>query len=713
MKKSQQPVKQSRKIKRRRLLFIFITVFIFPAFLVLTLESGLRLFGYGYGNNLVRKCTISSRDYLCNNDSFSRPFFTEKTSGEFVPFAFAQKKQKITYRIFIFGGSAAKGEPDSAYSFGRILEIMLESKYPTTDFEIINTALTAINSHVVLKQVRECVKYEPDAFIVYMGNNEVVGPYGAGTIFSPVNSNIGVIRASIFVKGTKIGQLLSSIFENLQSEKSYHWGGMEMFAERLVRFDDKGLKIVYRHFEKNVDDICKTSDSKKIPLVLCTVPVNIKDCPPFASSNKSSLTGQEKEKWDNFYKEGIEKEEQLLYDEAIECYIKALDIDECFADLLFRLGRCFFLLGQYEKAREHFSLALEYDALRFRADSTINRIIKNAADEKKYRLIYLADAQKALADERADKMPGNELFYEHVHLNFTGSYNVARTVFRQVEKFLPEQIKENADPRQITEQLCRNSLAFTDWDRYRTEKVILDEYISRPPFTNQLYNDGQVEELQIQNELFWNFLTEQKLNNYARVYTKAIANRPDDWVLRYNYALLLSDALGDCEQAAEQMQFVVEKVPHNYQAAAQLGVLYSRLGNQDKGLDYLKDALSIRPTDSICFNTALVYQMQGNCEDAINYYKRTVELNPYHGKAWSNMTALLGEMNRFDEAIKLCRQALKNLPDDKALNLGLAALLILDDRKEEAVQQLIILLKIDPGNAQAQSMLEKLTVKVE
>lgn len=691
-------------------MFIFIAAFVLPVVVILLGELGLRIIGFGYNNCIVKRCIIGQEDFFCNNDDFSRRFFNRKIAREFVPFTFSKTKAKNTYRIFIFGGSAAKGEPDSAYSFGRILEVMLEGKYHTIDFEIINTALTAVNSHVVLKSVEQCCEYEPDAFVVYMGNNEVVGPYGAGTVFSPISSKLSIIRTSIFVRGTKIGQLFSGVFEKLFAKKNDQWGGMEMFTERLVRFDDNGLQKVYEHFENNLDDICKIANSEKIALILCSMPTNVRDCAPFASVHRPDMTEQQREKWDNLYKQGVEEEKKSSYAQAAEYYLAAEAIDEQFADLQFRLGKCLYAAGQYEKAGERFILACLYDALRFRADSEINRIIKSVADKNKDNDVYFADALKVFEQGSSQSIVGDEFFYEHVHLNFKGSFILARAVFEQVEKSLPEHIRENTiDDNPVTEEQCAKLLAFTAWDRYRTEKIIFDEYICRPPFTNQLYHNRQMEELKSKIESLRDSLTERDLSGCADIYRNTIENRPDDWKLRFNFALLLSDGLKDYAAAAEQMRFVVQKMPQHYQAIAQLGVYYSLLGDFEEAAVNLNRALSIKASDRIYFNLAVVYQKQGKFEDAIKNYKNAVELNPKHGRAWSNMTALLGEMKRFEEAIELCRRALESMPGDEALNLGLATLLVLDGQKQKAIEQLNHILKKNPGQRQAQEMLEKLT----
>ena len=49
-------------------------------------------------------------------------------------------------------------------------------------FEVINAAVTSMNSHVARRIAKDCAAHDPDVFIIFMGNNEVVGPYGPPTL---------------------------------------------------------------------------------------------------------------------------------------------------------------------------------------------------------------------------------------------------------------------------------------------------------------------------------------------------------------------------------------------------------------------------------------------------------------------------------------------------------------------------------------------------
>ena len=68
--------------------------------------------------------------------------------------------------------------------------------------------MTAINSHVAVEIARDCAAHQPDLFVVYMGNNEVVGPFGPATVFQQWSPNRKLIRATAWLKSTRVGQLL-------------------------------------------------------------------------------------------------------------------------------------------------------------------------------------------------------------------------------------------------------------------------------------------------------------------------------------------------------------------------------------------------------------------------------------------------------------------------------------------------------------------------
>jgi hypothetical protein len=277
-------------------LFRIIAVIVVPILLLIFAEMGLRMVGFGYCPHALIKCKLNGKKAYCDNLTFTRLFFPADLVRTFEPLVFYADKPDSTYRIFVLGSSAAMGVPEPAYNFSRILEVMLNNKYPQTNFEVINVATTAINSHVILPIAKDCARHQPDLFVLYAGNNEVVGPYGAGTIFAPVSPSLLAIRASIAIKSTRIGQLLDSLLGSIATGKAIppSWEGMEMFLKKQVRLDDPAMEYVYNHFEQNLKDICQAGLKAGAKVILCNVGSNLKDCPPFASLHKPNLSDTEK-----------------------------------------------------------------------------------------------------------------------------------------------------------------------------------------------------------------------------------------------------------------------------------------------------------------------------------------------------------------------------------------------------------------------------------
>ena len=96
-------------------------------------------------------------------------------------------------------------------------------------FEMINTGMTAINSYSVREIVRDAAKLQPDLFIIYTGNNEVLGPFGAGNSLKPVPASLFWIRTGLSLQSTRIGQLMDAGITRFFSarEQPATWNGMK------------------------------------------------------------------------------------------------------------------------------------------------------------------------------------------------------------------------------------------------------------------------------------------------------------------------------------------------------------------------------------------------------------------------------------------------------------------------------------------------------
>ena len=386
-----------QKMKMQRLwIFRFITFILLPALLLGILEAGARLLAPGHSTAFITRTVVDGRTVCRENEKFARQFFPAEIARQPLPFSFTAEKSENTYRIFVLGASAAQGDPEPTFGFSRILERMLEHRYPEVDFEVINTTVTAVNSHAVYRIAREITPFQGDLFIVYLGNNEVVGPYGAGTVFGPLAPNLPFIRFLMFLKSSHVVQNLARVLRLLQPEQAdrKEWRGMEMFLDQQVRADDPRLENVYSHFQANLEDILTAIRRAGAKVIVSTLGTNLRDSAPFSSQHRHPLAERERAKWEGLYREGVALAETGRHAEATARFLEADEIDGTYAALQFLLGRSLGQMRDHREARRRYRLARDLDTLRFRADSRINAIIRELAADRIAEGVFLVDAAR-------------------------------------------------------------------------------------------------------------------------------------------------------------------------------------------------------------------------------------------------------------------------------------------------------------------------------
>jgi len=505
------------------------TAILVPILLLCVIEGALRLFGVGFPTDLTVPCTVQGRPAACYNLFFPAPFFPPGMIKTPQAYAIPAEKPQGTFRIFILGESAAMGDPDPAYAFSRYLEVMLRERYPAIKFEVVNTGSVAVNSHVLLPIARGLAAQRPDLFIIYSGNNEVVGPYGPGTALTSSGMSLPVIRTSVFVRSTRIGQLLTKL-----GAQKKEWGGMEMFLDKQVPASSPLMKNVYENFESNLRDTVEVARRSGVRVIVSTVATNLKDCGPFASQHRGNLTPEDLQNWSVLVQQGAELGNARSYAEALKAYLAAEKIDDQYAELQFRIAHSLSMTGDYAGARQHFIRAQDLDTLRFRADSRINDI--NRAVAASVPGAELVDTEAVFSKESPNGNTGSELVYEHVHLTPLGNYLLARAMFQQIASRLALEAGRTTQAGDVaSETECEQLLAFTGHDRARITGEMLQR-LQRPPFTNQLNHSDQIMRLTLNAGD-----PGESPNDTAAQYEWAIRKKPDDRVLHYNYGLFLFD----------------------------------------------------------------------------------------------------------------------------------------------------------------------------
>ena len=648
----------------RKWLFRFVALIALPLLLLVGLEIILRLAGYGYSTGFFEKVRIGGNEFLVNNENFSLRFFPPQLARWPGPVMMEAKKPADTYRIFILGESAARGEPEPPYAASRYLEMLLDERYPNTHFEVVNLGITAINSHVILPIARDCAKAGGDLWIIYMGNNEMVGPFGAATVFGAKAPPLGFVRLNLAIQRTRIGQLLVDMSRKLKGKSpNGSWGGMNMFVGNQLRADDPRKEVVYQNFERNLNDIVKVGLDSGAKILLNTVAVNLKDCPPLASLTNASLTAVQRAQFDQLLSEAGTDEAQSNFVGAVQKFEEAGKVDPLFSDLHYRWGECLLALTNYTGAREQFQKACDVDALPFRADSRINGAIQKTGKQFAGDRLACFDAVAALGKNLPAGVCGQETFFEHVHFTFDGNYQLGHAWAEQVEKMLPADITRAASTNVwISQETCDRLLGLTDWNRCAVMEMMIDRF-HRHPLSDQPNNVGRMQLLRAEADRLRQRMNAATTQAALKIYLAAINRSPQDHLLHENLAEFLESA-GDLKQALAQWRQVEKLLPQSCEPCYQAGRLLSALNQWDEAEVALTKAVTLCPRlAEAWFELGGVHLGTGKFDLALQDYNRARQLDPQNATDCAFAGKALSKLNRHAEAVQLYRQSIQMQPD--------------------------------------------------
>jgi tetratricopeptide (TPR) repeat protein len=686
----------ARPPSRGRLWAFRLVALFLPVIVLAALEIGLRVGGYGFDTNFFRQVTIGGEDYYVQNDDFSYRFFPRETARNPGVLRMPVHKAAGTYRIFIFGESAAMGDPEPAYGAGRYLEMLLRDRFPGVKFEIVNTAFTAINSHVIVPIAQECARRDGDLWIIYMGNNEMVGPFGAATVFGMRAPPLIYVRLALAIQQTRTGQFFTALARaiNHRGAKSTSWGGMQMFMQNQVSPDSPLKENVYRNFQKNLEDILQAGLGSGAKVLLNTVAVNLKDSPPFASMVNSNLPAADRDQAGRFYADGQAAEAQGDFKDAVSDYEQAGKIDSQSADLQFHWGKCLLALNELSSAREHLQLACDRDALPFRTDSRLNQLIADEAKRMAGEKLKFFDAAAALAAEAPEGVSGEETFYEHVHFDFDGSYRLALAWAQQVETMLPADAQKRAD--WLSQDACEQMLGLSDWNR----ALVVEHMITRmqsPPLNGQSDNSRRLKRLQDRDQSVHARMDTNDMVSARSNFVKQLAERPDDFTLHENFALFLQ-SIGDVAGTVSEWRRVHDLIPHDYLPYFQLGRVLGLAAQWPEAESCLRTAVAIHPSLTEGWaELGNVLAGQGKWEPALASYKVAREQRPQDGQTVFHMGMVYEKMGQSGRAVELYREAIQLNPGDWQSHFELGGKLDAAGQLDGAREEFEAAMKLNPG----------------
>jgi tetratricopeptide (TPR) repeat protein len=117
------------------------------------------------------------------------------------------------------------------------------------------------------------------------------------------------------------------------------------------------------------------------------------------------------------------------HDKALEIFYQILDEDSSSADVAYYLGKSLLAQGEKAAAFLQFCRARDLDLLRFRAPGYFNDIIRSVAENND---IPMLDLETIFRAASTDSIPGDEMFFEHLHPNFDGYRLMAQAFFEML-----------------------------------------------------------------------------------------------------------------------------------------------------------------------------------------------------------------------------------------------------------------------------------------
>lgn len=560
-------------------LFLLITV-AFPFLLLGLLEAGLRLGHYGGSTAAFEVPEVLGGKYKVPGENVGRRYFpTEKYPPSPPGDPFLIDKPAHSMRIFVLGESSAAGFPYPPNgTFARVLRDVLTDVLPRDTVEVINMGMAATNSYTIVDLADELIREKPDAVIIYGGHNEYYGALGAGST-ETLGSYPSFVRLYLKLQRLKTFLLLRNTANAVRrairggrSEKEIEAGASRMESvvgnQRIVLGSDAYRRGV-KQYESNLRVALGRLRQAGVPVFIGSTPSNLRDLTPFGPSivpPDSSATA--------------------VYDSAH-----------------------LVLASDSVRAAGMFARARDLDVVRFRAPGEFQQVVERVARDTKSTYVPVAESVAAASRYR---IPGSEIFLEHVHPNQFGYVLIARLYFDALERagFLGRQTDMSR---------------FAGWDAYTTRMRLtsLDQRIAYHTIKTVTTR--------------WPFLPVAEQLDYRGTYRPAsfvdslafnVSRGGMPWAQAKEMLAHRYSASGQVDSAVAEYEGLIRDEPGIEVAWRLAGRALLAANEPQRARSYLERAYAIKPTAFTAYSLGVISLQEKNAPRAIQLLESAIELDP-------------------------------------------------------------------------------------
>lgn len=306
---------------------------------------------------------------------------------------FLAEKPKGLIRVFVLGGSVAI--PFAQTHEGIALREILANSLPGRDFEVIGTGMAGYDSLREAMIHREILKYQPDFIVLLSGNNEY---------YEPVEANPFLYKLTLRLRRYWLFRWPQEAYRDSHPQRPMSR------EERLEAF------------EQNVHGMVKRAKERGVPMVLCTLPANVRDSPPLRSRPQYGNEGY-MAAWEVF-----DRGDHRTAAERFGRYAERFPEDP-FGH--YWLAKAQDRLGRFPEARQSYLQALDFDVPGERATPSRNAVLRKIAREEN---AALADVEGAFSRLVPHGLIDARLFADPMHWHSRYYPLAALTIAKAIEE---------------------------------------------------------------------------------------------------------------------------------------------------------------------------------------------------------------------------------------------------------------------------------------
>jgi tetratricopeptide (TPR) repeat protein len=388
------------------------------------------------------------------------------------------------------------------------------------------------------------------------------------------------------------------------------------------------------------------------------VPVNLRDSAPFASGHDRALGALELAAWNDHWAAATEAEAQGDRQRALTSYESALELDAGYAELHYRLGRLL-LDTAPDRGREHLRRARDLDRLHFRADTSINAAIREMADAPG---VTVVDVAAHLADLAPHRTPGEEFFFEHVHLTRDGSYRVAEAVWPHLLEVVSPVLRQRMSSLSMPSRTrCEQLLGFDTESHAEMVKQVM-VMMTRPPFEAQSGSRDQVAKLDRAGRALRHESAATGRSDAGLSELRKLVHRfPRDAYLAERLAGRTARS-GDVAGALGLWQGLLERHPWHRHWRTEQAQALADLGRTAEAMDEMRKLRAYTTAPQWHANAGGILAMAGDRAGAERHFREALRYPAGPADAGANLGIIFLERGQFEEARKVLEQTAAHTP---------------------------------------------------